>query len=54
MVVPFASAASRRALIDGEDDPGKDRPAIALVPNRPGKGLWRELLSSADTIPLFQ
>ena len=38
---------NQRVLIDGVVDPGKDRPAIALVPNRPGKVLWREFLGSA-------
>jgi hypothetical protein len=37
-VLPFTLAASQRVYVSmATVDPGKDRPAIALVPNRPGK-----------------
>jgi hypothetical protein len=50
--MPFTLAANQRVLIDGMFDPGKDRPAIALV-LQARQGLRRELLSSAVIVPLI-
>ncbi|MBB4258069.1 hypothetical protein [Bradyrhizobium sp. CIR3A] len=50
--MPFTLAANQRVYVSmATVDPGKDRPAIALVPNSPGKGFRREFSGSARTIP---